>query len=156
MENTIIKAVIEDLLSKFSVDFELEIIKDEDIKATRFLIKTNEPNILIGYKGANLAALSHIVKRIVDKKINNKNKEENSFFILDVNDYQENKIEEIKTSAHMLAERAKYFKSSVEMNPLPSYERMIVHSLFTGSMDFETQSQGEGSERRVVIRYVGE
>lgn len=154
MEDSIIKTVIKDLLSKFSVDFELEIIKDEEIKATRFLIKTNEPNVLIGYKGANLSALSHIVKRIVDKKITNK--QENIFFILDVNNYQENKIEEIKTSAHMLAERAKYFKSSVEMNPLPSYERMIVHSLFTDSVDFKTHSQGEGCDRRVVIQYVGE
>lgn len=154
MENTIIKTTIEDLLSKLNVDFELEIVSDEDIKAIRFLIKTNEPNILIGYKGANLSALSHIVKRIVDKKI--ANKQENIFFILDVNNYQGNKIEEIKTSAHMLAERAKYFKSSVEMNPLPSYERMIVHSLFADSRDFETQSQGEGNKRRVVIRYVGE
>jgi len=132
----------------------LEIINDEEIKATRFLIKTNEPNILIGYKGANLSALSHVVKRIIDNKI--ANKKENTFFILDVNNYQGNKIEEIKTSAHMLAERAKYFKSSVEMNPLPSYERMIVHSLFTDSNDFKTQSQGEGEKRRVVIQYVGE
>ena len=154
MENTIIKKVIEDLLSKFSLDFELEIINDEDIKATRFLIKTDEPNVLIGYKGANLSALSHIIKRIVDNKITDKNTK--PFFIIDVNNYQENKIEEIKTSAYMLAERAKYFKSSVEMNPLPSYERMIVHSLFADSADFETQSQGEGSERRVIIRYIGE
>jgi len=154
MENAIIKATIEDLLSKFDVDFELEIVNDKDIKATRFLIKTNEPSVLIGYKGANLSALSHIIKRIVDKK--NNNRQENTFFIVDVNNYQENKIEEIKTSAHMLAERAKYFKSSVEMNPLPSYERMIVHSLFTDSIEFKTQSQGEGDKRRVVIRYVGE
>jgi len=154
METDFIKKTIKELLDKFNIEFELEIFSDEDINATRLLIKTNEPSLLIGYKGANLAALSHIVKRIVDKEFTNK--EERPYFILDVNNYQGNKIDELKTNAHMLAERARYFKSSVEMNPLPPYERMIVHSLFSNSNDFETESQGEGEKRRVVIKYTGE
>ena len=154
MEIDFIKKTIENLLSKFDIEFEIEIIKDADINATRFLVKTDESNILIGYKGYNLVALSHIVKRIVDKEFNNK--EERTYFILDINNYQKNKIEDVKTSAHMLAERAKYFKSSVEMNPLPPHERMIVHSLFSVSKEFETASKGEGVKRRVVIQYTGE
>lgn len=154
MEVDFIKKTIGELLERFNVDFELEIVDDNDISATRFLIKTNEPNLLIGHKGANLSALSHILKRIVDKEFNDK--EKRLYFILDVNDYQGNRIKEVKTNALMLAERAKYFKSSVEMSPLPPYERMIVHSLFTKLKDFETQSQGDGEKRRVVIKYIEE
>lgn len=154
METDFIKQTIRDVLEKFNVEFELEVVLDGDINATRFLIRTNDPNLLIGYKGATLFALSHIIKRIVDKRFDRK--ENRLYFILDINDYQGKRIEEIKTSAHMLAERARYFKSSVEMNPLPPYERMIVHSLFASSKDFETHSLGEGEERRVVIRFKGE
>lgn len=154
MEIDFIKKTIKDLLSRIKINFDLDVIKDKDINAVRFLIKTNEPKLLIGYKGGNLVAFSHIVKRIVDKKFN---KEENRiYFILDVNDYQKNRINSVKTNAYMLAERAKYFKSSVEMSPLPPHERMIVHSLFSVSKDFETASKGEGVERRVVIRYTGD
>ncbi len=154
MEIDFIKKTIKVLLDKFDIEFELEIIKDKDINTTRFLIKTNEPSILIGYKGVNLSALSHIIKRIVDKEFSDK--EGRVYFILDVNNYQGDKINELKTSAHMLAERAKYFKSSVEMNPLPPYERMIIHSLFAQMKDFGTKSEGEGEKRRVVIQYIGE
>jgi len=154
MEIDFIKKTIEEIVNRFDIKFEIESIRDDEINAIRFLVKTSEPNLLIGYKGANLAALSHIVKRIVDKEFSRG--EDRVYFILDVNDYQKNKIDEIKTSAHMLSERAKYFKSSVEMNPLPPYERMIVHSLFSVSKEFETTSQGEGDKRRVVIKYTGE
>jgi len=154
MEIDFIKKTINELLNKIEIDFEIEIINDEDINATRFLVKTSNPKLLIGYKGGNLVALSHIVKRIVDKEFG---KNENRiYFILDVNNYQRNRINSVKTNAYMIAERAKYFKSSVEMSPLPPHERMIVHSLFSVSKDFETASKGEGFERRVVIKYTGE
>lgn len=154
MEIEFIKKTINDILDKFDIEFNMEIIVDKDINATRFLIKTDEPELLIGYKGRNLIALSHVVKRIIDKEFNKK--ENKLYFILDVNNYQRNKINEVKTNAHMLAERAKYFKSSVEMNPLPPHERMIVHSLFGESKDFETLSKGDGLNRRVVIKYTGD
>ncbi|HED05747.1 MAG TPA: hypothetical protein ENI61_03580, partial [Ignavibacteria bacterium] len=146
-----IKKTIDVILDKFEIEFEIEIIKDEDINATRFLVKTNEPRLLIGYKGYNLVALSHIVKRITDKEFNDK--ENRIYFILDINNYQRDRINEVKTNAHMLAQRAKYFKSSVDMTPLPPNERMVVHSLFSDSKDFQTTSSGYGSERRITIKY---
>jgi predicted RNA-binding protein Jag len=154
MELEFIKKTIEEILSKLSIEFELETSEDKDINAICFLIKTKDPRLLIGYKGANLLALNHIIKRIVDKKFNDEKKR--VYFILDVNNYQKNKIEEIKSSANILAERARYFKSNVEMKPLPSSGRMVVHALFTNSNDFETESCGEGEKRRVVIKYIGE
>lgn len=159
-ENTIngslfIRETIENILKMLGVGFSIEVFKDKDIHALRFLIKTDEPNILIGHKGATLLALSHIIKRVVDKKFDDEEKER-IYFIVDINNYQGAKIEELKTSAHMLAQRAMYFKNSVQMDPLTAYERMIVHSLFSESKDFNTISEGDGENRRIVIQYVGE
>lgn len=154
METDFIKQTIHDILSRLGIGFEIEVVDDPEIKATRFVIKTEDSKLLIGYKGATLSALGHIIKRIVDNKFGDTR--DRAYFLVDVNNYYGNKIEEIKTSARMLAERAKYFKSRVEMDPLPSYERMIVHSLFNSSEDFETESSGEGERRRVAIRYIGE
>ncbi len=152
MELEFVEKILREVLLKLDIKFELEIVNDSELNTTRFLIKTDESNLLIGYKGVNLSALSHIVRRIVDKKINIR--DSGVYFIIDVNDYHGKKIEELKTNARMLAERAKYFKSSVEMKPLPPHERMIIHSIFTNSKDFETSSRGEGSDRRVVIKYI--
>ena len=99
-----------------------------------------------------MLALNHLMKRIVDKK------EDESLpsFLVDVNDYQKKRIDDIRARAHMLAERARYFKSSVEMDPMSSYERMIVHAEFTEVPDIKTESTGNGRDRRVVLRYCEE
>ncbi len=154
MEINFIKKTINELLEKLQIPFEIKIIKDSEINTTVFLIETKESNLLIGYKGVNLTAFNHIVRKIVNRRFNTK--ENNLYFIVDVNNYHRNKIEDIKINAKMLAQRARYFKSSIEMNPLPSYERMIVHAIFTGSKDFKTTSCGDGNERRVVIKYINE
>jgi predicted RNA-binding protein Jag len=39
------------------------------------------------------------------------------------------------------------------MDPMSSYERMIVHAEFSESSDIATESIGAGKERRVVIRF---
>ena len=159
MENTtreqnahLVKDTVSEILRKMGIVFEIDISDDEDIGAVIFSITTDDSKLLIGYRGANLHALSHLVRRIVEQK-----KPNNPFyFIIDVNDYHRKKIEELKTNAKMLAERARFFKSSVEMNPLPAYERLVVHSFFAHLDDFETKSHGEGKNRKVVITYTGD
>lgn len=123
---------------------------DERTKSLRFLISTPDSSILIGEQGARLLALNHLMKRMVER--HTKDGEQISFFV-DVNDYQKKRIDEIRAKANMLAERARYFKSSVEMDPMSSYERMIVHAEFTETPDISTDSTGFGKERRVIIRY---
>lgn len=122
--------------------------KDEKTDSTRFVIATPDSAILIGEHGARLLALNHLMKRIIEK-----NSEESGSFFVDVNDYQKKRIEDIRAKAHMLAERARYFKSSVEMDPMSSYERMIVHAEFSEEHDIKTESTGTGRDRRVIIRF---
>ena len=123
--------------------------KDERTTSSRYVVSTPDSAILIGEHGACLLALNHIMKRIIEQT----NKELNESFFIDVNDYQKKRIEEIRAKAHILAERARYFKSSVEMDPMSSYERMIVHAVFGEVNDITTESTGMGRDRKVIIRY---
>ena len=148
----LIQNVLSEILQKMRVDFEITVSEDDDIGAVVFSVTTDDSKILIGYRGANLHALSHIVRRIVEQK----SPDNSIYFIIDVNNYHQKKIEELKTNAKMLAERARFFKSSVEMNPLPAYERLVIHSFFANLNDFETKSHGEGKNRKVVITYIGD
>lgn len=127
-----------------------DIVVEEDLhtKSFRYLVSTPDAAILIGENGDRLLALNHIVKRIVEH-----NKDDAGAFFVDINDYQKKRIEDIRAKAHMLAERARYFKSSVEMDPMSSYERMIVHAEFTEVSDITTESSGQGRERKVILRY---
>lgn len=123
--------------------------KDEKMNSLRVIVSTPDSAILIGERGARLLALNHLMKRMVEKGP----KEDSPAFLIDINDYQKKRIDDIRTKAHVLAERARYFKSSVEMDPMSSYERMIVHAEFTEDSDIKTESSGAGKDRHVVLRY---
>jgi predicted RNA-binding protein Jag len=151
METELIKKTIEEFLQNMGVSFEgIELISQSNLGKPTFVIKSKESGLLIGTEGVHYSALNHLLRKIVSKKIEGSEKN----FFIDVNDYQARTIEIIKNKAQILAERARSFKASVEMEPMSSYERMIVHSYFENSADIKTESAGEGSGRKVVLKYI--
>ena len=150
MDTRELKKTIEDFLSAMGLDvFELESSLGQD-QIPRFLIKTPHSGLLIGTNGEHLSALTYLLRKIVSSR----EKSQIKFFI-DVNNYQEQNLSLIKNKALVIADRVRSFKASIEMDPMTSYERMIIHSLFTETPDIKTESEGYGSTRRVVIKYVG-
>jgi spoIIIJ-associated protein len=155
METARIKTIIEKVLSFLSEQAIIESVADiETCGITKYSIKTNDPYALIGKDGQTLQAFNHLIKKIYEQqRLKEENKQEINFLI-DVNDYQQKKIEELKMKAQIMAERARFFRSNIELSPMNPYERMIIHSFFTDSSDIETESTGIGKDRRVVIRFV--
>ncbi|MDD2935224.1 MAG: KH domain-containing protein [Candidatus Pacebacteria bacterium] len=149
--NNKIKKIIEEMLGKLTVDFENVTICDDGNDNFRFAVKSSDSGILIGNEGNNIKALNYLVKQIVkggkDEDIKNIN------FFIDVNDYQTKNIEKIKNKALEMAEKAVFFKRDVEMDPMSSFERMIVHSVLADQENIETESSGVGVFRKVCIKY---
>lgn len=148
-----IKKIIEETLKKLTTTFEEVEIKKEDDGSYVFSIKTNDVDFLVGKDGTSLLSLNHLIKRMVDQELSKTKSEEQLSFIVDVNGYQQKKIDDLKNKAKMMVERARFFKSSVELEPMSSYERMIVHTFLKTLPDIKTESIGVGSERRVVVKY---
>lgn len=73
---------------------------------------------------------------------------------IDINDLQSKADDKIRLKALNAAEEAKNLKTDVLMNPMSSYERMVVHSTLAGSPDITTESIGEGRERKVKVKYL--
>jgi spoIIIJ-associated protein len=145
---------IEDFLERLGIEVESVEKKDSDLVGCfRYTINTPEAAILIGNKGETLGSLSHILKKIIEKG-SDQNKDEK--FFIDIGDYQNKRVQDIKNKAVILAERARFFKKDIEMSPMSPYERMIVHSTFSDYPDIETESKGAGHDRRIVILYKGE
>jgi len=151
MENQIkiIVALLEEILEKMTISCQVEQLKMDGNHI--FTIKTREAGILIGEDGKHLIALSHIVKKMVENKFK-REKMEDLPFLLDVNDYQMKRIEEIRNIARMSAQRVIFFKKEIEMEPMTAYDRRIVHSVLGECVDIKTESVGDGFERRVVIK----
>ena len=154
METGFIKQTVEALFSKMLARAQFE--KISDLTDDGFLtldFSTEEPHLLVGTEGKTILALNHIVRKIFEKECEKREWKKMSFLV-DINGYQKKRIQELKNRAQVMAERARFFKSSVECAPMNPYERMIVHSFFTNIADIQTESVGVGKDRRVVIKYV--
>ncbi len=147
-----VKKEIQSLLGALGVTVSSIEVKEKPAhKGVTFSIESPDSKLLIGNQGENLDALTYILRRIIDTKFVEDSARDIS---IDVNGYKEAQAERLKGVAKMLAERAKMFKHDVEMEPMSSYERLIIHSAFENDPNIKTESHGEGRFRRVVIRYV--
>jgi spoIIIJ-associated protein len=146
------KKIIEDLLNTLGVKYDsVEETEDPITQKKLFIIKTPESGLLIGDRGDTFQALSHLIRRIASKGM-----EEMADFAIDVNDYRSSMVENLKLKANMLANRARDMKANVEMEPMTSYERLIIHGVLSGQPNIKTESTGEGKDRRLVIKYIEE
>ncbi len=145
-----IETIIKDFFVKSGLLVEEDIVLKNQSELF-FSLHTKDARLLLGRDGENLHAISFLIKRIIEKLYN---EETAKAFTLDINDFYKKKIDQLKTTAHMLAERARFFKSSVDLDPMNPYERKIVHEYLEGYTDITTESVGQGKDRHVVIRFI--
>ncbi len=151
MNREIIRNSINGFIEKMGLSADsIDISEKEDNADFSCLIRTKDSSLLIGKEGRNFSAIHHLLKRVISKQLANQDLK----ISIDINDYKKEQIEKIKMKTKILAERAKSMNTEVEMEPMDSYQRMIVHSFFSDSLEFETFSKGVGVERRVVIKYL--
>jgi spoIIIJ-associated protein len=110
----------------------------------------------LGRNAEGLSAINHLVRRIAERELGEPREGEKTLWniVVDINNHHKKRVESVKTIAYMMAERARYFKSSIELDPMPAFDRRIVHEHLSNAPDLKTESLGDGANRRVVIRYV--
>lgn len=127
-----------------------------------FSIRTDDARTLIGAHGDTVYAIDFLVKKIYENRLpaqtitpatEGSAPERTPMFLVDVNDYRTKQIKDLQTKALMMAERARSFQYDVELSPMSSYERLIIHTTLQDAPNVKTESQGEGRSRRVVIKY---
>lgn len=112
-------------------------------------IDSPEEASLIGRDNEKFEAISHLLKRMIAKEFG-----EDVRLAVDINGIRARNDDALKAKAMIMAERARSFKMDVEMDPMTSYERMVVHSALDGQPNVKTESIGEGRNRRLVVRFV--
>lgn len=130
-------------------------IYDESQNTLWCSLEGSDSRFFIGRGAEGLSALNHLVRKVVEKEFGEDANKETQV-IVDMNGYQKKRIESLHAIAHMMAERARFFKSSVEVDPMPAFERRVIHEYLSNAKDVKTESTGDGRDRRVVIKYVQE
>ncbi len=102
--------------------------------------------VLIGPKGETLAALQRIVRLIVGRYLAHE-----ANLIVDVDGFKQRQERTLRRLAERMAEKAVRDGRAVALEPMPPYERRIVHLALRERADVRTESVGEGRRRRVTI-----
>ena len=110
-------------------------------------IKTEEnTSLIIGKRGITLNSLQFLV--------NNYAKKFSSHYFrieVDCDNYRENRKKTLEDLALNLAKKSKKIGKPVELEPMTSVERKIIHNALTGIKNVETESRGEEPHRYLVI-----
>jgi len=157
-----VTAIIKELLTAAGIEYS-DVIESELAGQVIYSIVTKEPaHALIGFHGDTIHAIDSLVKKIAEKRLpvgveGNGGQDENGvnrgLFLVDINDHRTKQIKDIQAKALIMAERARSFQYDVELSPMSAYERLIVHTTLASASNVKTESQGEGRNRRVVIKY---
>ena len=154
MEKQEIQNLIKELVEKTTVKMNKITITEESGASTWFSVEVQEPHFFVGYNGEALYALNHLVRRIIEAKTTAivPGEESGLNILIDINDFQKKRVENIRAVAHMMSERARYFKSNIEVDPMSAFERRIVHEFLSDATDLKTESVGFGPSRRALIK----
>ena len=110
-------------------------------------IKTEEnTSLIIGKRGSTLNSLQFLV--------NNYAKKFSSHFFrieVDCDNYRESRKKTLEELALNLAKKSKKTGRPVELEPMTSVERKIIHNALTGIKNVETESRGDEPYRYLVI-----
>jgi len=71
--------------------------------------------------------------------------------VIDANGYRDRRAETLRADADDAAEEALRLGRPVELDPLPPFERRIVHEYLRERGDVETHSEGDEPERLLII-----
>jgi spoIIIJ-associated protein len=102
--------------------------------------------LFIGQKGETIDALQYLVNVAAFK--------ERPFFkrvVLDAEGYRQRRVEAIQGMAHRTARRAIRERRTVELPPMNSSERRVVHLFLSDNPRVTTESEGSGDNRRVKV-----
>jgi len=116
-----------------------------------FNVFVNQPYQIIGRQGTILYALEFLARQAVFKKLGASARDFR--FIIDIDDYRRKREWYLKETAKQAATQAKRTEQPVTLEPMPSYERRVVHAYIQNNFqDMSSESVGNDPRRRIVIK----
>lgn len=140
-----IKKITTDFFKKLSLEADFEISEEET--AVKINLSSSESALLIGYHGETLRAIEYTLRQIVNKKLN-----EYTFLSLDINNYREREELKLRERARKVGRRVANSGRAEEMEVMNAGRRRLVHLEIKTIPGIESESIGEGMERRVLIK----
>jgi spoIIIJ-associated protein len=115
-------------------------------KQVKFILSGEKIALLIGKRGQTLNSLQYLTQLVI-----NRSSGQYLNVMVDAEHYRERRNETLIHLAQRLAQKAVQTKKEVSLEPMPSYERKIIHTALIENKKIKTYSSGEDPHRHIVI-----
>ena len=143
-------ATLQELLEKMHIHAQVQVLRaaaaEGETAPWVLQIHGQDLGVLIGRRGETLSALQYITRLIASRELQRR-----ANIVLDVEGYKARREKVLQRLAHRMADQAVRTGRTVLMEPMPPYERRIVHLALRDRDDVSTESIGEGAHRKVTI-----
>jgi len=128
------------------MDAPIEINTRKEGNNIYFDIVSDKSALLIGKRGQTLNSLQYLTQLVL-----NKYTKQYLTVILDVENYRQKRMETLIELANKLANQAVRMNKEISLEPMPSYERKIIHTALSNHEQVMTFSTGTEPNRYIVI-----
>jgi spoIIIJ-associated protein len=139
-----LEELLEEVVDALGLDAEIHIEERDGVISGR--LDGEDVGLFIGRHGQTIDAVQHLAQRIVFP-----DGPSSVRVVIDANGYRERRAEALRAEAEDAADRAIASGKPVELDPLPPFERRIVHEYLRERGGVETHSEGNEPERFLVV-----
>lgn len=146
-----VKEFIFDYLGAYFTELNQEVSIEIIIEENTYKVVLDAENnaIIIGKGGQTLRAISYVLRAAVSNTFHARFN-----IIVDVGNYKEDRYRKVKRIAQRVAREVRRSHVDAALDPMPNDERKIIHQYLSGMPNIKTESEGEGTHRHLVIKYV--
>jgi len=136
--------LLEEIADDLGLDAEVEIEEADGVLTGR--LEGENVGLFIGRHGQTIDAVQHLAQRIVFPEGPSSVR-----VVIDANGYRERRADALRGEADDAADEAIETGKPVELEPMPPFERRIVHEYLRERGDVETHSEGNEPQRFLVV-----
>jgi len=128
---------------------DIQISHEINGKYVTFQMESAKAALLIGKRGQTLNALQQLSQLVTNKLAS-----QFKVVRVDIGDYRERREQSLEQLAERMADKAVRTGKRIQLEPMASYERKVIHNALSRRMDIETYSEGSDPFRYLVIESV--
>lgn len=135
---------IVELAREMGVSVQVETVREG--KHVHLILTGEKIALLIGKRGQTLNSLQYLTQLVL-----NRYSDQYLTVMLDAEDYRKRRNETLIQLAERLAQKAVRTGKNVALEPMPSYERKVIHTALVENRKIKTYSDGTEPYRHIVI-----
>lgn len=141
------KEYLQGIIKSFGLTADIEEKYEDGI--IRLTINSDHNSVLIGKNGKTLQSLNELIRIALNNKFARRYR-----ILLDINEYKNDKYSKLVKLAKRVAKEVQQTHIKVDLDPMPSDERRIIHNALTRYNNIKTDSEGSGNKRHITISYI--